>query len=74
MQPIDALEYAKTNIVELQARMAQIDNPRNDDSWNFGKTPEQVAQKFLDDQGLIFTNVDYKAIAALISGGTQTNG
>ena len=63
---IDAVQYATTNITELQARMNQIGNPDNYTSINYGYTPEQVAQKFLDDQGLSFTNVDLTAIAGLV--------
>ena len=60
---MDALEFSKENLAELSQRLSHATYP--EDEGNFGLSKEAIAQKFLDDQGIAFENVDIPAILAL---------
>lgn len=55
---MDALQFATDNLEEVKARLA-------DNEVTGILTPQEVVQKFFDDQGLQFTDINVDEILAL---------
>jgi hypothetical protein len=61
------ITFAKGATDEIKARLAQATEPGVGNE-NFGKTDEEILEKFFADQGIEFGAVDTSKVLALLNG------